>query len=710
MNISQRIYLGSGNTSNVGNDAHIKVKLEQNIDSIEFLSMSIDAEDVYQNFNSDYGVLVGKVIANDGIGVPNVKISIFIPLTDEDSLNNEITSIYPYTTPREKNNEGKRYNLLPRVSTYNQETGQWSPKQPFGSFPIKEEIVTNTNILNVYKKYYKYTALTNEAGDYMIFGVPVGTQTVHMSVDITDIGKYSMNPASMVTNLGYSPNLFTDNNTRIKPSTDFNDLPNIETQEINVDIIPFWGDTENFEISITRQDFRIRSVLNNTFVIFGNVFTDSSQTLWGDDDDKGTRRISELFVVVGNDINERNINVGMVSKRVAKITEKIYYYPPNVSDDDIDNGNVKPDGNDMILLDKSYYSVYQKDGNFAYVISCNRKKIITNEYGEPIEISYDSNEGVFTEFRGFITIEISIDDAPITITSAIGSNTSIVPMRYKFKFPQHADPTKSFDIEDDSENTNEWRTQSYRFEYNKFYSLSKFHGITYNSNVADNSQENEHDKFLQNSVLNNITNSPHRNVGIIVTGDIYDDGELVIQNSTFEYPSNGVNDTGVDTFGANWMNLSIYLPQSGYLESGFAYVKDIRIADNFTYQKYEGGAYYNDFFLENNTQMIAAGDYNTKWFGRSDLHWTDIIEVPVPDIKYLKTITNRGFKLSSGLSGNYRNGTYNPDITKWSSPCPFNGGKKYGIPENIEDTNTYFYKGMGSVDCIEYLYELGLIN
>jgi hypothetical protein len=710
MNLSQRIYLGSGNTSNVGNDAHIKVKLEQNINTIEFLSMSIDAEDVYQNFNSDYGVLVGRIIANDGVGVPNAKISIFIPLTDEDSVDSEIVSIYPYTTPRDKNNEGKRYNLLPRVSTYNQEVGQWMPKQPFGSFPIKEEIVTNTNILNVYKKYYKYTALTNEAGDYMIFGVPTGTQTVHMSVDITDIGKYSMNPASMVSNLGYSPNLFTNNNSRIKPSSDLTDLPNIETQEISVDIIPFWGDTENFEIGITRQDFRIRSVLNNTFVIFGNIFTDSSQTLWGDDANS-SRQISELFLVVGNNVTERNTNVGITSKRTGKVSEKIYYYPPNISDGDIDNGNVEPDGSDMILLDPSYYSIYQKDGNFVYVISCNRKRIVTNEYGQPVEISYNSTEGVFTEFRGFITLEITTNDAPITITSAIGADTVVVPMRYKFKFPQHADETKSFDVEDDSANTNAWRTQSYKFEFNKFYSLSKFHGLTYNSMIGDNSQNNKSDTFLGNSKLNNVTYSPHRNVGIIVTGDIYDGGDIVIQNSIYKYPSNGVNDTNINSFGANWMNLSIYLPQSGYLKSGFGFVKDIRIADNFTYQVYASGAYYNDFFLEDNTQIIAGGDYNTKWFARSDLHWTDIIEVPLPDIKYMKTIPDKGFISSGGLTGNYRNGVYNPDPTKWSAPCPFNGGKLYGIPtSNIPDTNTYFYKGLGSIDCIEYLYELGLIN
>ena len=296
MNKSQRIYL---DVDNPNTDKYVKVKLEQDINQLEFLTMSIDTTDVYRDFNADYGVLVGRVIANGGIGIPNAKVSIFIPLADDDAEDSDIVSIYPYKTPRDKNNDGKRYNLLPRVSKKDPNTGVVSPKQPFGSFPIKEEIVTNSNYLKVYKKYYKYTALTNSSGDYMIFGVPVGTQTVHLSVDITDIGKYSMTTAAMVTNLGYSPNLFTENNSKIKPSNDLNDLPHIETQEISVDVIPFWGDSTNFEIGITRQDFRIRSVLVNTFVVFGSAFTDSNETVWGKDTNSG-RKINELNRIKDN--------------------------------------------------------------------------------------------------------------------------------------------------------------------------------------------------------------------------------------------------------------------------------------------------------------------------------------------------------------------------------------------------------------------------
>jgi len=78
MNKSQRIYLSSGDTGNDNQDKYIRVKLEQDVETLEFMSLSLGTADVYQNFNADYGVLVGRVLANGGIGVPNAKISIFI--------------------------------------------------------------------------------------------------------------------------------------------------------------------------------------------------------------------------------------------------------------------------------------------------------------------------------------------------------------------------------------------------------------------------------------------------------------------------------------------------------------------------------------------------------------------------------------------------------------------------------------------------------
>jgi hypothetical protein len=187
----------------------------------------------------------------------------------------------------------------------------------------ENSLKTETDLEILYKKYYKYTALTNNTGDYMIFGVPIGTQTVHLSVDITDIGEFSMNPAAMVVNLGYSANLFMNNGTKIKPSTSLGDLPNVETQEISVDIIPFWGDTENFEIGITRQDFRIRAILTNTFTIFGSAFTDSDQTMRGTEDSSSpnVKEIRDYFWVYPQD-NWHGL--ALATKRIGKIKRNTY--------------------------------------------------------------------------------------------------------------------------------------------------------------------------------------------------------------------------------------------------------------------------------------------------------------------------------------------------------------------------------------------------
>ena len=573
MNKTQRVFIDPNNPNT---DKYIVVKLEQSVKTLEFLSMSIDTNDVYQNFNADYGVLVGRVIANNSIGIPNAKISIFIPLSDNDATDLDISSIYPYTAPSDVNTDGKRYNLLPRVGKYTSD-GSVRPPQPFGSFPIKEEIVSNVKFLDAYKKYYKYTATTNDAGDYMIFGVPIGTQTVHLSVDITDIGEYSMNPASMIKSLGYSENLFI-NQTIIKPSTDLNDLPNIETQEIGVDIIPFWGDTTNFEIGITRQDFKIRSVIRNTFTLFASVFTDADNAMWGESHFDGEIYIGGLYRA--RNPAERTLSIQ--TKRIGNITENIYYYPIQVSDEVINNvdPNIGDPISGMTKLDISEYSIYKRDGDIAIIINCNRDKVITDKFGNKIIVADSYDGGVYTTFKGFLTLEITPDDVPMNFTGTIGSdsvlgigsNSIIVPYRYTLKFPQYAERNQSFVPTETDNNGNVtdniqtkiWRKQYYTFKYGNFYSLARFHGTVYNSHSAISLVENN--GFFGNATDCDEINTPYNidpfwNTGIIITGPITEQ----YTNEGFDFPSNSVTNGNVSVFGANWLNFSIYLPQFSYL-------------------------------------------------------------------------------------------------------------------------------------------------
>jgi hypothetical protein len=61
-------------------DKSIRVQIDQDFDFLEVLSLKLTQSDVYRRFCSDYGVIVGRVVANGGFGVPNAKVSVFVPL------------------------------------------------------------------------------------------------------------------------------------------------------------------------------------------------------------------------------------------------------------------------------------------------------------------------------------------------------------------------------------------------------------------------------------------------------------------------------------------------------------------------------------------------------------------------------------------------------------------------------------------------------
>jgi hypothetical protein len=177
-----------------GGDKYLKVNIEQDFDFIEVLSLKISQEEAYRTFCSDYGVVTGRVIVNNGFGVPNAKVSIFIPIDDIDKNDSEILGLYPYELISDTNNDGIRYNLLPSSNETNNEC-----YTPIGTFPNKREILDNPEMMGIYCKYYKFTTTTNHAGDFMIFGVPIGTYTLHVDADISDIGIASQRPYDAIS-------------------------------------------------------------------------------------------------------------------------------------------------------------------------------------------------------------------------------------------------------------------------------------------------------------------------------------------------------------------------------------------------------------------------------------------------------------------------------------------------------------------------------
>lgn len=251
----------------VGKDKSLYVKLDQKFDILEILSLKLRQEGLYKLHTSDYGVIVGRVLANNGFGIPNAKVSVFIQISDDDIRRNEILGLYSYNTTRDKDADGIRYNLLP-------DTPVNECHKVVGTFPSKTMVLDNDIVLEVYDKYFKFTTKTNESGDYMIFGVPTGNQTVHVDLDLSDIGLLSQRPRDFVYK-GYTIEQF-ENPNQFKSGTDLNGLSQIFSQDSMVEVIPFWGDENEGLIGISRNDVDIQFKFEPTCVFIGSVVSDNS--------------------------------------------------------------------------------------------------------------------------------------------------------------------------------------------------------------------------------------------------------------------------------------------------------------------------------------------------------------------------------------------------------------------------------------------------
>ena len=348
----------------VGADSFVSVGLEQDYDTLDILSLKIKSEDVYRLHNSTYGVIVGRVLANNGFGVPNAKISIFIERDPDDG--GELSALYPYTTPATENKKGVRYNLLPdeKVSDCH---------QVVGTFPNKRYLLDNEDIIEMFEKYYKYTTRTNNAGDYMICGVPTGNHTLHMDLDLSDCGILSQRPRDFVYK-GYTIEQF-ENPNMFKKGTAYSNLSQIFTQDQAVYVQPFWGNESLGEtIGITRADINIAFKFEPTCVFMGSIASDNS-----------SQGISKKCIPTPHmgDMDELTTGEGTI-----EMIRKTYA-------GDVEEFQVK--GTELI----------NGDGIWCYQIPMNLDYMMTDEYGNMVPTD-NPDKGIPTRTR--VRFRISMQD------------------------------------------------------------------------------------------------------------------------------------------------------------------------------------------------------------------------------------------------------------------------------------------------------------
>ena len=362
----------------VGVDKTINVQLEQDFEFLEVLSLKITQSQIYTRQCSDYGVIVGRLTANDGFGIPNARISVFIPLSDEDENNPIISDLYPYRSLTTLNEDGFRYNLLPKTQSH-------SGHIPTGSFFDKEDVLLNPNYIEVFDKYYKFTTLTNDSGDYMIFGVPVGSQTIHVDVDLSDIGEFSLSPQDLIR-MGIATEAQVAG-TKFRKSTNLNELPQIISFNRTLEVVPLWGQPEVCNLGITRTDFDLATEANVTITptaIFMGSIISSNDKDFQKRNCKPKSKQGELCNMVTGPGEILTIRQTIFEDELGRPILETY---------DLESGGQVIDENGTWLLD----------------VPMNLDYVITNEFGERV-LSNDPKKGIPT--KGKYRFKIKWNQSP----------------------------------------------------------------------------------------------------------------------------------------------------------------------------------------------------------------------------------------------------------------------------------------------------------
>jgi hypothetical protein len=444
-----------------GTDKNIRVNINQDFDFLEILSLKLRQEDVYTRFCADYGVVTGRVIVNGGYGVPNANVSIFVPLDSVDENDPVISTLYPYRNVDQKNEDGYRYNLLPYRKEYDGHT-------PTGTFPDREDILTRTEVLEVYEKYYKYTVKTNESGDFMIIGAPLGLQTLTLDLDLSNIGCFSLRPADLIrAGLG-TPEQF--NGDQFKSSTDLSSLPQLVNIRQDIEVSSFWGENEICNIGITRADFDLRDFgieIKPHAIFMGSLFSSSDEDFLKTNckPGKDTGKLCDLVTAPGS---------------ILAVRQTIDY---DADGRPILERYTLPDGGKVI----------DDEGTWLVEVPMNLDYVTTNEFGEQV-ISNDPNVGIPTKGKYRFRIQYQNESG---MANSIMRGDYLVPnvKEWGWSLNNDDEPTDlnaqlysyafSLDWNDYGDDTTtigqqmiqeaiDCEDRFYEFNYNKVYTISNF--------------------------------------------------------------------------------------------------------------------------------------------------------------------------------------------------------------------------------------------
>lgn len=203
------------------NDLYVNIFLNRTIDNLDTLNVYNVPINEIPKQESKTGVVFGKLeavqklvdINGKKIKIPlrNVPIAIFNPSEE-----------FPTISSLDSDSNRIRLNIKENIFTgnyFNQES-----KQTDFSF------LNDTSEIDKIPDKYKYSSTTNENGEFVIFNVPVGTQTLMYEVDLLKQGLTHDEIA-----LNFFPYPVEDD-----PNVD--SIPQYSFRQFPIEVVPAWGD------------------------------------------------------------------------------------------------------------------------------------------------------------------------------------------------------------------------------------------------------------------------------------------------------------------------------------------------------------------------------------------------------------------------------------------------------------------------------------
>lgn len=206
------------------NDMYANISLIKSYDTLNTLSIinSVEGEPVFRE--SPTGIVFGKLEALQKISDENGN-KIKIPLNNVPVCVFKTTDEFPDTSSVDDNGNRIVLNL--------KENSDESQYFDDDTFLFAQDFLTSTEQLKSIPDKYRYTALTNENGEFVIYDVPTGAQTFMLEIDLLKQG---------LTKDEVSLNVFPYPTTE-NPNVD--NVPHFYYRQLNINVVPSWGDFQS---------------------------------------------------------------------------------------------------------------------------------------------------------------------------------------------------------------------------------------------------------------------------------------------------------------------------------------------------------------------------------------------------------------------------------------------------------------------------------